>query len=280
MVSKSGHAVRFKEEQARPMGRGTAGVKGMNVADKGNRVLSLDVVGSKDKTGELLVVTENGYGKRTLIEEYPVKGRGTKGVLTIKLTAKKGQLAGAMIVRAQDELVFISQNGMVQRTTAAEISQQGRATQGVRVMNLKSKDRVSAVALVAESAAAAGNGNGASRSAPSLEQGTASSSESAEAGAAGNGKPEIEAPTSKRAPRKAASKPRPADKAKPSAKAKPAAKKAPSKPRPAARTRPKRVAKPKPKAAARPKPAAKAKPKGKKRPNPGTVRGQARRKRS
>ncbi len=191
MVSKSGHAVRFKEQQARPMGRGTAGVKGMNVSDKGNRVLSLDVVGSKDKSGELLVVTENGYGKRTLIAEYPVKGRGTKGVLTIKLTAKKGQLAGALIVREQNELVFISQTGMVQRTTAGEISQQGRATQGVRVMNLKAKDRVSAVALVVENAP---NGNGAARSAPSLEKqaaGAEIAAEAAEAEAAGNGKAEV-----------------------------------------------------------------------------------------
>ena len=98
MVSKSGHAIRFSEKLARPMGRGTAGVKGMNVADKGNEVLSLDVVDHADTKGELLVVTENGYGKRTSISEYPVKGRGGKGVLTAKLTAKKGGLAGARVV--------------------------------------------------------------------------------------------------------------------------------------------------------------------------------------
>jgi DNA gyrase subunit A len=96
-------------------------------------------------------VTENGYGKRTPVAEYPVKGRGTKGVLTIKLTEKKGGLAGALIVREHQELLFISQTGMVQRNAAAGISLMGRATQGVRVMNLKSDDRVSAVALVVES---------------------------------------------------------------------------------------------------------------------------------
>src|SRR5262249_54522555 len=106
MVSKSGHATRFAEKQARPMGRGTAGVKGMNVADKGNEVLSLDVVDHSDKKGELLVVTENGYGKRTSLSEYPVKGRGAKGVLTAKLTAKKGGLAGARVVREDQELIF------------------------------------------------------------------------------------------------------------------------------------------------------------------------------
>ncbi len=158
MVSKSGHAVRFKESQARAMGRDTSGVKGMNVADKGNRVLALDV--ARNDT-ELFVVTENGYGKRTAMAEYPVKGRGTKGVLTVKLTTKKGGLAGALIVREHQELLFISQNGMVQRTNVSGISRMGRPTQGVKVMNLRDRDRVSAVALVVESDSAAEATNGA-----------------------------------------------------------------------------------------------------------------------
>ena len=115
------------------MGRDTSGVKGMNVSGKvdgvENRVLAMDV--ARDDS-ELFVVTENGYGKRTAVAEYPVKGRGTKGVLTIKLTAKKGGLAGALIVREHQDLLFISQNGMVQRTHAGGISQMGRATQGVQ----------------------------------------------------------------------------------------------------------------------------------------------------
>jgi len=149
LVSKSGHASRFHEDQARPMGRGTAGVKGMNVSQKGNRVLSLTV--ARDDS-ELLVVTENGYGKRTGVAEYPVKNRGTKGVLTIKLTETKGGLAGALIVREHQELMFITENGMVQRTSAGGISKTGRATQGVKVMNVKEGDRISAVALVVEAA--------------------------------------------------------------------------------------------------------------------------------
>jgi len=149
MVSKSGHASRFNEKLVRPMGRGTSGVKGMNVSDKGNCVLSLDVARDED---ELFVVTENGYGKRTPMAQYPVKGRGTKGVLTIKLTEKKGGLAGARTVREHQELVFISQTGMVQRNAVSGISVMGRPTQGVRVMNLKKGDVVSAVALVVESA--------------------------------------------------------------------------------------------------------------------------------
>jgi DNA gyrase subunit A len=148
MVSHSGHASRFSEEHVREMGRDTSGVKGMNVAGKDNRVLAMDV--ARNDT-ELFVVTENGYGKRTPVSEYPVKGRGTKGVLTAKLTEKKGGLAGALIVSEHEDLLFISQNGMVQRTSVNGISQLGRATQGVKVMNIKDDDRVSAVALVVES---------------------------------------------------------------------------------------------------------------------------------
>ncbi|MGN6556568.1 MAG: DNA gyrase subunit A [Solirubrobacterales bacterium] len=148
MVSHSGHASRFSEAHVREMGRDTSGVKGMNVAGKDNRVLAMDV--ARNDT-ELFVVTENGYGKRTAVSEYPVKGRGTKGVLTAKLTEKKGGLAGALIVSEHQDLLFISQNGMVQRTSVSGISQMGRATQGVKVMNIKDDDRVSAVALVVES---------------------------------------------------------------------------------------------------------------------------------
>jgi DNA gyrase subunit A len=155
LVSKSGHASRFSEKAVRPMGRDTSGVRGMNVGAKipgggANRVLAMDV--ARDDA-ELFVVTENGYGKRTSVAEYPVKGRGTKGVLTVKLTERKGGLAGALIVREHQDLLFISEYGMVQRTPAGGISQMGRATQGVRVMNLKEGDRVSAVALVVESGA-------------------------------------------------------------------------------------------------------------------------------
>jgi DNA gyrase subunit A len=148
LVSKSGHASRFHEDQIRPMGRGTSGVRGMNVSQKENKVLALNV--ARDDS-ELLVVTENGFGKRTALAEYPVKNRGTKGVLTAKLTEKKGGLAGALIVREHQELLFITENGMVQRTSAGEIRRTGRATQGVTVMNVKDGDRISAVALVVES---------------------------------------------------------------------------------------------------------------------------------
>src|SRR5580693_3440698 len=148
MVSRSGQAARFSESQVRPMGRDTSGVRGMNVSQKGNAVLAMDV--ARDDQ-ELLVVTENGYGKRTSISDYPVKGRGTMGVKTITLTENKGALAGALVVREHQELVFISQNGMVQRTSVRGINRYGRSSQGVKVMNIRDDDQVSAVALVVES---------------------------------------------------------------------------------------------------------------------------------
>ncbi len=152
MVSHSGQAARFNEDKARPMGRDTSGVRGMNVSRGDNHVLAMDVV--RPDT-ELLVVTENGFGKRTPIEDYPVKGRGAMGVKTIGLTEKKGGVAGALIVREHQDLVFISQSGMVQRTGVRGISQQGRPAQGVKVMNMKEDDVVSAVALVVEESTAA-----------------------------------------------------------------------------------------------------------------------------
>jgi DNA gyrase subunit A len=151
MVSRSGQASRFNEDRVRSMGRDTSGVRGMNVSQKGNSVLAMDVARDDD---ELLVVTENGYGKRSPLSDYPVKGRGTMGVKTITLTENKGALAGALVVREHQELVFISQNGMVQRTSVRGINRYGRASQGVRVMNIRDDDQVSAVALVVESEAA------------------------------------------------------------------------------------------------------------------------------
>jgi DNA gyrase subunit A len=148
MVSRAGLAVRFAESDARAMGRDTTGVRGMDVGT-GGRVIAMDV--ARDDM-DLLVVTENGYGKRSQIADYRKTHRGAKGVKTIGLTERKGALAGALVVREHQELVFISVGGMVQRTAAGGISRQGRSATGVRVMNLKDEDLVSAVALVVEGA--------------------------------------------------------------------------------------------------------------------------------
>jgi len=150
MVSRSGQASRFHESQLRSTGRDTSGVRGMNVARKGDAVITMDV--ARDDQ-ELFVVTENGFGKRTPISDYPRKGRGTMGVKTITLTDRKGALAGALVVREHEDLIFISYGGMVQRTSVRGINRYGRSSQGVKVMNLRGEDVVSAVALVLESPA-------------------------------------------------------------------------------------------------------------------------------
>jgi DNA gyrase subunit A len=122
-------------------------VRGMDVGDDGE-VIAMDV--ARDDM-DLLVVTEAGFGKRTKIDQYRKTSRGAKGVLTIKLTEAKGGLAGALVVRPHQELVFISQNGLIQRTGVKGISQQGRSATGVRLMNPRDGDQVSAVALIVES---------------------------------------------------------------------------------------------------------------------------------
>ncbi|MFL5889315.1 MAG: DNA gyrase subunit A, partial [Solirubrobacteraceae bacterium] len=147
MVARSGQAAKFSEDEVRPMGRDTSGVRGMNVTQKGNEVLAMDIARHEQ---DLFVVTENGFGKRTAMDDYPRKGRGTMGVKTITLTDRKGVLAAALAVREHQELVFISEAGMVQRTSVRGINRYGRASQGVRVMNVADDDRVSAVALVME----------------------------------------------------------------------------------------------------------------------------------
>ncbi len=147
MVSRAGLTVRFAESAVRAMGRDTTGVRGMDVGNDG-KVIAMDV--ARDDM-DLLVVTENGYGKRTQIDQYRKTNRGAKGVKTIGLTEQKGALGGALVVREHQELVFISVGGMVQRTAAGGISSQGRSATGVRVMNLKDDDVVSAVALVIDS---------------------------------------------------------------------------------------------------------------------------------
>jgi DNA gyrase subunit A len=146
LVSRNGSAVRFSEHDVRSMGRDTTGVAGMKLRS-GDEVISVEI--ARDDQ-DLLVVTENGFGKRTRIAEYPAKGRGTMGVLTIRYTESRGRLAGAMIVRDGYEVMLISQDGTVIRQKAEGISRMGRATQGVRVMNLREGDRLSSIARVTE----------------------------------------------------------------------------------------------------------------------------------
>src|SRR5215216_532742 len=146
MVSSAGLAVRFSEADARAMGRDTSGVRGMDVPDDVD-VIAMDVARDDQY---LLVVTENGFGKRTIVGDYRKTSRGAKGVKTIQQTEAKGRLAGALVVREHHQLVFISQNGMVQRIAVRDFRPLGRNAQGFRLMNIREDDRVSAVALVME----------------------------------------------------------------------------------------------------------------------------------
>jgi DNA gyrase subunit A len=149
MVSRMGQAIRFSEKEARPMGRDTGGVKGMGLR-KGDEVISMDVVGVNE--GDLLVVTENGYGKRTKLADYPRKGRGGLGVKTAQLVEGKGRLVGARVVREGYQVMLISTGGTVIRMSADDIKRSGRATQGVIVMRFKDDgETVSALAPVVES---------------------------------------------------------------------------------------------------------------------------------
>jgi len=149
MVSRAGLTVRFSEEDVRSMGRDTTGVRGMDVGAAGE-VIAMDVASDEQY---LLVVTQNGYGKRTSVADYRKTTRGAKGVKTIQQTEAKGELAGALVVRDHHQLVFISQNGMVQRIAVRDIRPLGRNAQGFRLMNIRDEDAVSAVALVVENEA-------------------------------------------------------------------------------------------------------------------------------
>ena len=144
LVSSAGKAIAWDEDEARAMGRDTTGVRGMAVAH-GARVLGMEI--ARPQT-DLFVITEKGYGKRTPVQEYPIHHRGGQGVFTITMTDKKGQLAAMKVVNESDELMIISEEGVVVRTPAQGISLLGRSTQGVHVMNVADKDKVTAVAIV------------------------------------------------------------------------------------------------------------------------------------
>ena len=144
MVSSAGKAVLFEEDQARPMGRDTRGVKGMTVKP-GEHVLGMEIAPADS---QLFVVTERGFGKRTDIVEYPVHKRGGQGVKTIVMTPKKGLLVGMKIVSDDHELMLMSEEGIMIRVKVKDISLLGRSTQGVKVMNVGDSDRVSAIARV------------------------------------------------------------------------------------------------------------------------------------
>lgn len=144
IVSRGGQTIRFSEKQVRPMGRSAAGVRGMRLR-AGDEVVSVDV--AKDDAS-ILLVTESGYGKRTQISNFTRKGRGGMGMIGIKLTGKKGRVVAAFMVGIEDEIVAVSSSGTTIRTPVKEISSQGRAATGVRVMSLGAGQVVASVAPI------------------------------------------------------------------------------------------------------------------------------------
>ena len=142
LVSTDGKAILFPESDVRPMGRDTSGVRGITL--KGDaKMLGMEITNGN---GDLFVITEKGFGKRTPVSEYPEHKRGGQGVYTIAMTTKKGNLAACRVVGPQHELMIVSEEGVIIRVKVRDISKLGRSTQGVKVMNLEDGDRVSAVA--------------------------------------------------------------------------------------------------------------------------------------
>jgi len=157
LFSDAGKAVRFEEDDVRPTGRVTRGVRGM-MLDQGQRVISMLVAENESQT--VLTATENGFGKRTPISEYTRHGRGTKGMIAIHTGERNGNLVGAVLVEEKDQVMLVSTGGVVIRTRVAQIREQGRSTQGVTLINLDAGTHLAGIEKVLESDEETGNGNG------------------------------------------------------------------------------------------------------------------------
>jgi DNA gyrase subunit A len=148
LASKSGKSIRFPESGARPMGRTARGVRGMLLEDN-DCLIGMEVV-SDATAATLVTVTENGYGKRTALDQYRVQSRGGKGIITIKTSERNGMVVDIKLVDNDSDLMFITDRGKVLRTRVAALSVIGRNTQGVRLMVLEADERIVAVAKLAE----------------------------------------------------------------------------------------------------------------------------------
>ena len=152
LVSKEGQSIRFQEDETRPMGRGASGVFGMRFREN-DELIAMEIIpkGTPDEGSlKLLTVTKKGYGKRTELGEYPVQGRGGKGVITIKTTERNGDVVSACLLDEGDQIIVITDHGQLIRTNAREISVYSRNTQGVRIMNIEGDEKIVSVARVKE----------------------------------------------------------------------------------------------------------------------------------
>jgi DNA gyrase subunit A len=147
LAVRSGKSIRFPVEDARAMGRDTAGVKGIELSSADDAVVSMVIVDAEDD-GRLLCVTERGYGKLTNLAEYRTQGRGGKGIITIKTTSRNGSVVQQRPVDEADEVMIITRKGIMIRTAVEGISTMSRNTQGVKLINLDAGDAVSTIALI------------------------------------------------------------------------------------------------------------------------------------
>jgi DNA gyrase subunit A len=146
LAVRSGKAIRFNEKKVRPIGRTASGVRGVTLDSENDEVIGMVCV--QDENEDILVISENGYGKRSKIDDYRITNRGGKGVKTINITEKTGDLISVKSVSNDNDLMIITLNGLTIRLNVNTISLLGRATQGVRVINLKGDDRIASVARV------------------------------------------------------------------------------------------------------------------------------------
>ena len=147
LFSNAGKVVRFPESHVRAMGRTAKGVRGIKLQE-GQQVMSLIIVESDEVA--VLTATENGYGKRTAIDDYPQKSRGGSGVISIQVSERNGPVVGAVVVREQDEIMLISSQGTLIRTPVKDISVFGRNTQGVRLVNLGDEEKLAGLERIVE----------------------------------------------------------------------------------------------------------------------------------
>jgi DNA gyrase subunit A len=143
---KSGKAIRFEESKTRPMGRNASGVRGVTLADEKDEVIGMVAVNNLEEN--ILVVSEKGYGKRSELEDYRITNRGGKGVKTLTITEKTGNLVAIKSVTDADDLMIINRSGVAIRISIEDLRVMGRATQGVKVINLRTDDEIAAVAKV------------------------------------------------------------------------------------------------------------------------------------
>jgi DNA gyrase subunit A len=147
LFSDGGKAVRFDEDDVRPMGRAARGVRGM-MLEEGQNVIAMLV--AEDETQSVLTATENGFGKRTSIVEYTRHGRGTKGMIAIQQTERNGRVVAATLVRPADEIMLITDRGVLVRTRVAEMRELGRATQGVKLIALDDGSKLGGLQRIVE----------------------------------------------------------------------------------------------------------------------------------